>query len=125
VAIAAAVLAGVSGGPLLIVLLGLGGFGLGTSFSGLVGHITSAVPEGAAPDISGLLVMTAQMAGVVGVATFGTAYFALASDPRQAFSLIAGGFALTALAAAVAGYRSTHPRAERSPAARVVTRPSP
>jgi predicted MFS family arabinose efflux permease len=125
VALSAGVLADVAGGPLLVVLLGLGGFGLGTSFSGLIGHLTSAVPTGNAPDISGLLVMVAQMSGVVGVATFGTAYFALASDPARAFAIVAGVFALTSLAAALAAHRSTQPAEERRLARGALTRPSP
>jgi hypothetical protein len=44
----------------------------------MIRHLTSAVPAASAPDISGLITTGAQIGGVAGVATFGTAYLGLA-----------------------------------------------
>ena len=75
--------------------------------------MTAAVPARYAPDMSGLITTTAQIFGVVGIATFGTAYFSLVLQPgpdmaMHAFAIVVTGFALTALLAAVAAYRSGH-----------------
>lgn len=105
-------------GAVLLALLGVGGLGLGMSFRGLVGHLTEAVPTRFAPDISGLIATVAQLSGVAGVATFGTAYLALAPDPGRdaamdAFAVVTAAFAVTALAAAGAAWRATRGAAER------------
>ncbi|WP_028938414.1 MFS transporter [Pseudonocardia spinosispora] len=63
---------------LLVVLLTVGGFGLGTQFSTMIGHLTRAVEDRYASDISGASTMTMQMGGATGVALFGTLYLALA-----------------------------------------------
>src|SRR5690348_15213181 len=41
-------------GPFLVVALGAGGFGLGMSFSSLLGRLTAVVPPNEAADLSGL-----------------------------------------------------------------------
>src|SRR5205823_984413 len=64
-------------GALLMTLLGVGGLGLGTAFTAMIGHLTASVPREYATDLSGLIPTTAQLAGVLGVATFGTGYLAL------------------------------------------------
>lgn len=104
------------GGALFFVLLGLGGLGLGTGFAPMVAHITSSVPSGYAPDMSGLITTTSQVSAVIGIATFGTAYLNIATrtDPQSAthaFALITAGFALAALLAMAASYVSTQHRA--------------
>ncbi len=100
-------------GTPLIALLGVGGFGLGTGFSALVAYLTAAAPPHYAPDMSGLITTTSQLAAVLGVAAFGTVYLSLAPHPgprvaMRAFTIVTAGFALAALLAAVAAYRSTH-----------------
>lgn len=60
----------------LLVLLGVGGFGLGTGFATLIGHLTNAVPERYAPDISGVATTALQIGGAIGVAAFGSLYLA-------------------------------------------------
>jgi MFS family permease len=89
-------------GPQLVALLGLGGLGLGTSLSSMIKHLTSAVPAASAPDISGLITTGAQIGGVAGVATFGTAYLGLAPHGSPgaatlALTMVAAAFGVTAL----------------------------
>jgi predicted MFS family arabinose efflux permease len=91
----------VSGAP-MVLLLGVGGLGLGMGFTAQLGRLTSALPARYAPDVSGLVNTTAQLSGVVGVATFGTLYLALADRPGHAFTVVMAAFAATALVAAVA-----------------------
>ncbi len=100
-------------GALLITLLGVGGFGLGVGFGALISHLTASVTSRYAPDMSGLITTTAQLAAVAGIAVFGTAYLGLVPHPgprvaMRAFTIVTAGFALTALLAATAAYRSTH-----------------
>ena len=89
-------------GTAMVVLLGMGGLGLGIGFTAQLGRLTSAMPARYAPDVSGLVNMTAQLSGVVGVATFGTLYLAMADRPGHAFTVVMTAFAATALVAAVA-----------------------
>lgn len=101
---------------LLIVLLGVGGFGLGTGFAPMIAHITASVVGRYAPDISGLITTTGQIAAVLGIAVFGTAYLSLAPHPgpqvaTHAFTLITASFALTSLLAMLLAYQSTRRRA--------------
>lgn len=110
--IAISILAGSQGGALLIVLLGCGGFGLGTGFSALVTHLTTAVPARFAADLSGVFTTVSQIAGVVGVAGYGTVYFGLAPAPgprpaMHAFAAVTLACAATALLAAFASQRAT------------------
>jgi MFS family permease len=98
---------------LLIILLGFGGLGLGTTFSAMLGHLTTAATPRYAPDISGVFTTSLQVAGAVGVATFGTAYLGLIADSgaaaaTHAFGVITATFAVTALLAGAMAYRATH-----------------
>jgi hypothetical protein len=77
----------VSGYVLAFVALGAGGFGLGMSFSSLLGRLTAVVPPDEAADLSGLVNTSAQVAAVAGVAAYGTVYFALAGRPAHAFTV--------------------------------------
>jgi len=112
-AISACLFAGHFGAVAQITLLGFGGFGLGVGFTANIRHLTSAVEARYAPDISGLITTNSQIAGVTGVATFGTAYFYLAEQPgaaiaTHAFAIVVAGFAVAALLATIAVYRSNH-----------------
>lgn len=103
---------------LLIVLLGIGGFGLGAGFAPMIAHLTASVPSRYAPDISGLIATAAQMAAVIGIASFGTAYLNLAPEPgaqsaTYAFMRITAWFGLAALVAMLSAYQSTRRRVER------------
>lgn len=104
---------GRSGGTLLFGLLGLGGFGLGIGFTANIRRLTGAASARYASDISGLITTFSQLAGVLGIATFGTAFFGLVPRPGPAadirgFAIITALFAVTAVLAAAAGYVSSH-----------------
>jgi predicted MFS family arabinose efflux permease len=107
-AIAAALFAGRPPDIVLYVLLALGGFGLGTGFATMIGHLTSSVPTRCAPDISGVSTTVLQIGGAVGVAAFGSLYLAEAAGggagpARHAFAvtcLVLGATALVAASAA-------------------------
>jgi MFS family permease len=106
-AISAALFTGHRGEPLLVVLLGLGGLGLGIQFSALISHLTTVVPADYAPDISGVSTTTMQIGGAVGVAAFGTLYLGAsehsgAGAAGHAFALTCAALAVVALLAAVA-----------------------
>lgn len=110
--IASSLLAGNTGGAALMTFLGLGGFGLGTNFSGTLNHLTGVVSTRFAPDISGLANTTSRIGGVIGVAVFGTAYLAMAPEPGPAtaiagFSVVALALSGAALAAAAMAYLAT------------------
>ncbi len=97
----------------LLVLLAVGGFGLGTGFVTLIGHLTNAVPEGYAPDISGVATTALQIGGAIGVAAFGSLYLDLATQPGQleashAFAATSRTLGAAALLAAIAAYLTTH-----------------
>jgi MFS family permease len=118
-AISLSTAAGAGGGALLLVLLGFGGLGLGLAFSSMVRHLTESVPAGYASDFSGVVVTLFQVAGVLGVAAFGTLYQGLAptggaTPARTAFTLVTGCLAATALLSAVAARRSTRGVEQRS-----------
>jgi MFS family permease len=104
------------GGPqseaLLVLLLGVGGFGLGTTFSAMLDHLTTAATPRYAADISGVFTTCLQVAGTIGVAVFGTVYFSIDTNPgppsaRYAFAVIACASAMTVLASALLAYRAT------------------
>jgi MFS family permease len=102
---------GQAAGGVLIALLGVGGLGFGLSTTALLAQLVAAVPVEYAADISGLYNTNSQMAAVVGVATFGTAYLGLVTDAGQltamhAFGVIAIAFAVTAGFAAFAADRA-------------------
>jgi MFS family permease len=94
--------------PVLVTLLGLGGFGLGVTFTALMTHMTANVPASNATDLSGLIPTNTQLAGVVGVTVFGAGYLALATrSPGEAFAAVTVAFAVTSGLAAAAAHRST------------------
>lgn len=112
-AISAAMFTGTPGDALLAGLLAVGGLGLGTGFATLIGHLTSAVPDRYAPDISGVATTTLQIGGAIGVAAFGSLYLSLAAPtgPTQAahaFAVTSLTLGATAAAAATAAYLTTH-----------------
>jgi Major Facilitator Superfamily len=107
---------------LLVLILGLGALGLGTSFSAMLNHLTRAATPRYAADISGVFTTSLQVAGAVGVAAFGTAYLGLIGGPgagaaSHALALVSSAFAITALLAGGMAYRATRaapPAAPRS-----------
>lgn len=107
---------GAGGGAVLIVMLGVGGLGYGTAFSGTLSHLTSAVTDRHAADVSGLFNTTLQVGGVLGVAVFGTVYLNLASGTGQgpathAFTVTSWALAGTTLAAALLAQLAVRRRA--------------
>ncbi|MGE5137015.1 MAG: MFS transporter [Gemmatimonadota bacterium] len=99
--IAASLYGGDTSGPLLMTLLGVAGLGLGTTFTGMLSHLTSSVTGEHAASISGLFNTTTRAGGVIGTAAFGTLYLALAAGPGQAvrgFATVTLALAVTALA---------------------------
>ncbi|WP_187645362.1 MFS transporter [Streptomyces sp. TRM49041] len=103
-AIALAVAGGLSGPAALMPLLGLGGLGLGLGFLPLVSAFTDSVSRDQSADLSGMISTVLQLSGVVGVATFGTLYLALAA-PAAAPAAAAYPFTVTSTAfAAVAAF---------------------
>ncbi|HLZ57863.1 MAG TPA: MFS transporter [Ktedonosporobacter sp.] len=105
------VLAGATGGPLLIILLGLGGLSMGLQFTALISHLTNSVDSRDAADLSGLYNAIFRIAGVLGVAAFGTLYLALAPHPGRevaihAFTIVMFALAASSLLATVAAYLS-------------------
>jgi MFS family permease len=102
-ALAASLYAGDTSAVLLMTLLGVAGLGLGTTFTGMLSHLTSSVTGEHAAGISGLFNTTTRAGGVIGTAAFGTAYLALVHHPSQAvhgFAVVSLALAATALAAA-------------------------
>jgi predicted MFS family arabinose efflux permease len=103
-AISAGLFAGYEPEALLIVLLGIGGFGLGTTFSAMLDHLTTVATPRYAPDISGVFTTSLQVAGAIGVAAFGVTYFSLSGSEgsaTHAFAIVTGAFAVTTFAAAL------------------------
>lgn len=94
--------AGSTSGVLLTSLLGLGGLGYGAAFSGTLTHLTSAVEDRYAPDMSGLFNTTLQVGGVLGVALFGTVYLDLAPSGGRAAAM--HGFMVIALVLGAVGF---------------------
>jgi MFS family permease len=122
-AVSVAAFSGVSAEGLLVPLLGLGGFGLGTTFSTVISHLTEAATPRYAPDISGVFTTCVQLAGVIGIAVFGTVYLGLADHPgpanaTHAFAIVTAAFAGLALLAAGAAYRAIRADRETDAAAR-------
>jgi MFS family permease len=113
--ISAGMFAGGQADARLIVLLAVGGFGLGTAFSAILEHLTTAATPGYASDISGVFTTSLQVAGAIGVAAFGTAYLEMTADQgaTHAFAFVTAAFAVVALIAATLAYRATHVAAVR------------
>ncbi len=108
-ALSASLFAGRHPEALLVVLLAAGGLGLGTQFSALIVHLTDAVTEGYAHDISGVSTTTTTIAGAIAIAAFGTAYLSLASagSATHAFAIVTAGFAAIAVLAALLARAAT------------------
>nr|WP_169735413.1 MFS transporter [Actinokineospora inagensis] len=99
----------------LVALLGVGGVGYGSAFSGTLAHLTDAVEPRHAPDVSGLFNTTLQVGGTLGVAAFGTVYLNLAgAGPRHAFAVTSWALAALSITAAVLFHLAN--RAESTPA---------
>lgn len=103
---------GQSDSAVLVLLLGAGGLGLGLGFLPLVATFTNSVARQHAADLSGVLTTVLQLFGVVGIATFGTAYLDLLATPVpnptiHAYSVISLSFAAAAAVATVAAVLST------------------
>jgi len=116
--IAASVHAGSTNTAALVALLGVGGLGYGAVFSGTLNHLTSAVTDRYAADISGLFNTAARVGGVMGVAAFGTLYLTLApTHERQAavdaFTITTAALALCAVATAITASLAIRHRASR------------
>jgi MFS family permease len=113
-AISAVLFAGHHEELLLIVLLGMGGLGLGIQFSGLIAHLTDAVPTDFAADISGVSTTTMQIGGALGIAALGTLYLSQshvsAAHATHAFALTVAAFAAIALFATGVAHQATRPR---------------
>jgi len=105
-------LAGGRTGPVLFVLLGIGGFGLGISSNSLIGTMTSVLPRRYAADLSGVISTNAQLSGALGVAVASTGYGSLRTGrpAADAFAAVLAGFALLAVLAAAAAWRATRQR---------------
>ncbi|MBO0850922.1 MAG: hypothetical protein J2P20_15790, partial [Pseudonocardia sp.] len=104
----------------MVVLLTVGGFGLGTQFSTLIGHLTGAVPARYASDISGTSTMVLLLGGATGVALYGTLYLTLHTGAGVGAAVADHAFAVTtlvlgaaALLSAACAYLATHPPARR------------
>jgi MFS family permease len=96
----------------LFVVLGFGGLGMGIGITAAIRGLTAAVPLRYAPDMSGLIAMTAQISGFAGVSIFGALYFGIvqragSGRAMHAFGIVTAAFAVTAVFAVVASYRST------------------
>jgi MFS family permease len=84
-----------AGAPLMAVL-GLGGLGMGVGFSSLIAQVTNNVAPELASDLSGVVSTNSEVFSALGVAVFGTLYFALANS---ASALAALGWVAAALGA--------------------------
>jgi MFS family permease len=112
-AISASMFTGVHPEAVVVVLLALGGFGLGTVFSSILAHLTTAATPRYAADISGVFTTGSQVAGAIGIAGFGTLYLSQVSDrgagqSAHAFAIITAAFAGVALIAAATAHKATH-----------------
>jgi hypothetical protein len=117
-AIGTVLLATRPGDVLLVALLACGGLGLGTGFATLIAHVTNAVPQRYAPDISGVSTTTLLIGG--SNRRRGLREPLPRPDPRGWYETASHGFAITSLAlgatalvAAGAAYLATHAWSER------------
>jgi MFS family permease len=102
-------------GAALVVLLGVGGLGMGVGFSSLIAHLTAVVQRDLAADLSGVLSTNSEVAAALGVALFGTFYFALAQGGNQATAVhaltwVAASLGACGFLAAAAAHRVTASR---------------
>jgi len=115
VGIAGAVGAGLSGSVVLVLLLGAAGLGLGLGYLPLVAAFTASIESRQAADLSGFITTVLQLAGVAGIATYGTFYLALAeagtsASSVRAYVVVSLTFAAAAAVATVAAARSGRSR---------------
>lgn len=113
-AISATMFTGQHPEALLLVLLAVGGFGLGTVFSSILAHLTTAATPRYAPDISGVFTTSLQVAGAIGTAAFGALYLSQVTHPdpiqaTHALAITTAAFALVVVIAAATAYKATHP----------------
>ncbi|MBO3677511.1 MFS transporter [Streptomyces sp. NEAU-YJ-81] len=115
-------LTGHSTGPMLFVLLAVGGLGLGISSNALIGRMTFALPNRYAADLSGVISTNAQLCGALGVAALGTSYLRLAESASagqsaKAFEVVLFVCAGLALLGAVAAHQGSRarPPGDRTP----------
>ncbi|MEV0075125.1 MFS transporter [Nocardia neocaledoniensis] len=98
-------------GPSAAVALALLGLGTGLAFSPLMTRALASVPMALAADASGILVTSVQLGMVVGIAAFGSVFFALvatsAVGAAQAVQLLAAGTSAVAAAFAALAVRRT------------------
>lgn len=123
-AISAALFTGQLGQPLLVVLLGFGGLGLGLQFSALIMHLTTVVPTSYASDISGVSTTTTQIGAAIGVAALGSLYLSLNTQTTtghatHAFAVTTATLTAIALLAAAAAHKTTKPRHGTDPRQRI------
>jgi hypothetical protein len=89
----------------------VGGFGLGSTFSAILVHLTTTATPRHAPDVSGVFTTTLQIAGSIGVAALGTVYVAASAGgglgAAHGFAVVSGLCAAVALVAAATGHRAT------------------
>lgn len=102
---------GAAPGPAAAVALGLLGLGTGLAFSPLMTRALASVPMALAADASGILVTSVQLGVVVGIAAFGSVFFALvptaAVGAVQAVQLLAAGTSAVAAVFAALAVRRT------------------
>ena len=107
-------------GPLLVAFLGCGGFGFGMLQTALTSQLTAAVAKERAPDLSGVLASMTPLSAVIGIATFGSAYLALASPggtgaATRAFAIVNVAFAVSAALAAMMAMRANAGKVAATP----------
>jgi MFS family permease len=85
----------------VMVALACGGFGFGCVSTSSMSLLTRSVAREHASDLSGVLSTMVPLTTVLGVALFGTLYFALAANPSSAFAIVCVAFAVTATAGAI------------------------
>ncbi|MGS2810966.1 MFS transporter [Nocardia sp. MW-W600-9] len=91
-------------GPAILVAFGLLGLGNGLAFSPLMTRALASVPMALAADASGILVTSVQLGIVVGIASFGSVFFALAETSASGALVVVHvlGAVTTLVAAALA-----------------------
>ncbi|MGW6726111.1 MFS transporter [Nocardia sp. NPDC055029] len=100
-------------GPAALFAFAALGLGSGLAFSPLMTRALSTVPMALAADASGILVTSVQMGVVVGIATFGSVFFALAATSASGalvvVHLMGAGTSLAAAALAAIAVHRTRP----------------
>jgi hypothetical protein len=94
-------------GVVFFALLGLAGLTFGMLSTSLVDRLTGIIPTALAANLSGLLATMVPLMAAIGVATFGSVYFACTATGGvvaaiRSFALLCGLFAATFVAAGTA-----------------------